>query len=435
MAENIAPPNALEMDDPPAQDSPNHILNSLNNDCIQEIMRRLKTLADILNAAEVCTCFQKNAKQYCSSFFKSLRIDDTAVGPHILTLDRVPSFLQIFGHLIRSIKWNFTRDHELDEQTLNTIAKYCGKTLIELSIHGHKLNFDTSLKFHALEKMELYDSEVTHFSALSQLKSLKLTFIKIKHCDWLAQEFPQLEEAKFNAFHKLRNRMLMEFLRLNPQLQSLELHCCRHISSSIFEDIGKRTPNLVNLCINPCKGIQKTFDENVIHLSALRKLKSLRIECQKFSGRALIDSLAEHQVPIEDLTIFGGRFDPNNQIVRDFSESIPKLTMIRKLTLSFIFDEMLIKFAKELENLREINVFRDADVTPWAIQEALKHGKQLKWLLIHFDEISLDSIDYDLILTRATGQTHVELYYREGSIEVDDDVLIQNSKWLKIEKY
>lgn len=60
----------ITINDPPDQASPTHILNVLNNDCIQEVFRRLQSIEDFLNAAEVCTQFQENAKHCFPPIYK-----------------------------------------------------------------------------------------------------------------------------------------------------------------------------------------------------------------------------------------------------------------------------------------------------------------------------------------------------------------------------
>lgn len=45
----------------PAQDSPKHILNALNDYCIQIILRKLTNPSDFVRAAETCYRFQANA--------------------------------------------------------------------------------------------------------------------------------------------------------------------------------------------------------------------------------------------------------------------------------------------------------------------------------------------------------------------------------------
>lgn len=331
----------------------------------------------------------------------------------------MPKISYVFS-AIKSIQLN--RDH--DEATLNVIAKFSGKTLSSFTIHGHDLDFNTQSPFEALENLTLHDLTISNFAQLSQLKSLKLAFVRVKHSDWLAQEFPKLEDVKFYSFHKLRDNILIEFLRLNPQLQSLELNCCPRISSSVFQDIGIRSPNLVKLNFDPCKGLQSTFDMNMVHLSRLRKLKSLRIECHKFSGCALIDSLID--VPIEHLTVVG--------TVRDLAESIPKLKQLKTLWLSFIFEKMLVNVAKELPDLEKFTVGGSYDVTLCGVKEVLEHGKSLSSLSICLDEISVDLDDFNSILSLAKGRVHVELRFYEGVVHVEEKVLQANREWLKIEK-
>lgn len=410
----------IQIEKPPAHDSPKNILNVLNNDCLQEIFRRLKKMRDFLSVASVCTRFEENAKECFPSEFKSIRINDASDTPRALPLECVPKFLMKFGSFIRSIEWSWTQDQEHDDETLNQIAAYCGKTLTELTVYGHKLNFNTQSQFEALEKLELYDATIHDLGALAPLKSLKLTFVKINDCDWLAKEFPKLEEAKFYAFHKLRDQMLTEFLRLNPQLLSLELICCRRITTSVFQNISHRSPNLVKVGFEPCKGLQSTFDANMVHLSDLQQLRSLHIECHRFSGRALISSLANNNVPIENLTVEG--------LVSDLAECIPKLDSLKKLHVSSIYEEMLIDIVEKLNALEEISVRRSYDVTLCGIKETLELGKRLSRFSIHMEVLSMDLEDYNSILDVAGGRVQVELFYKNGEIAVEPDVLKANRK-------
>lgn len=126
---DILSSSTVEIEDPPDQDSPKHILNILNDDCLQEIFRRLKQMRDFLSAAKVCTRFQENAIECFPSTFKSLRIDDANDAPTSLPLEYLSDFLSIFGHFIQKIEWSWTQDREHDDDILNQIAAHCGKTL------------------------------------------------------------------------------------------------------------------------------------------------------------------------------------------------------------------------------------------------------------------------------------------------------------------
>lgn len=61
-----------------------------------------------------------------------------------ISIARVESLLQIFGHLIDSIQWNKT-DRAYDIEVMNIIAKYCGQTLSELIIRDNNVNMRTEI--------------------------------------------------------------------------------------------------------------------------------------------------------------------------------------------------------------------------------------------------------------------------------------------------
>lgn len=62
------------MDTPPAQDSPNHILNALSDYCIQLILRRLDDKEDFWSVAEVCKRFRANAISCYPTEFRCITI-------------------------------------------------------------------------------------------------------------------------------------------------------------------------------------------------------------------------------------------------------------------------------------------------------------------------------------------------------------------------
>lgn len=169
----------MHVEIPPSQDSPKHILKALNEDCIQLILRKLENVRDFLNAAETCTRFQANAKITFRAQYKEIRIDELkyynkSIDRYTVTLDRLDSFLSIFGHLIMELHYIvlfFDKDNEI----LNMIADYCGKTLNKLrvgpTIGGkyHSIYFNTRSKFQALEELEIRRSQVFHCNYHSQL--------------------------------------------------------------------------------------------------------------------------------------------------------------------------------------------------------------------------------------------------------------------------
>lgn len=98
---NAVPPPFITP--PPPQSSPQHMLNALNDKCIQHILGYLiGGVEDFLSAAEVCEKFQENAKQCYSSIYTDFEISSRHNQEYHLTLHRVKDYLKIFGHLIKS---------------------------------------------------------------------------------------------------------------------------------------------------------------------------------------------------------------------------------------------------------------------------------------------------------------------------------------------
>lgn len=83
--------------DVPDQDSPQHILNCLNDYCIQLIISQLKTRMDFLNVANTCHRFRMNAKSY---FGQGVYMEYDE-----LSLEDENRFSNIFGNGKKYLKW------------------------------------------------------------------------------------------------------------------------------------------------------------------------------------------------------------------------------------------------------------------------------------------------------------------------------------------
>lgn len=84
---------------PPHQESPNHILNTLNDDCLLELFESpVFSLWDLVTIANVCTRFHGVAKKA----FRTKSIDDKEIF-RAIDLWRMEEFFCAFGELITSI--------------------------------------------------------------------------------------------------------------------------------------------------------------------------------------------------------------------------------------------------------------------------------------------------------------------------------------------
>lgn len=102
----------------PAHDSPNNILNTLNDFCIQEILRRLESV-DFFNASMTCKRLHENAKMCFLIVFQP----DTFIRIEKPTkVDDVQYILNMFGHSIKKLRWIASGDRKIDSKIFEVIA-------------------------------------------------------------------------------------------------------------------------------------------------------------------------------------------------------------------------------------------------------------------------------------------------------------------------
>lgn len=229
------------MDAPPAQNSPQHILNVLDDDCIEEIMRRLTNLNDLINAAEVCQRFQ-NAAKICFKKFQS-RHQKIVIGSQYFGYDRnwiVPfaradNFLYIFGSQLLCVCVNATLNEAHNVWIVKLIAEFAGKSLKELVLQNCDIDF-IQMKFSVLERLIIYNTMPHNLHICSQLKFLQITLqCPFSHRgdltnqgSWYIQRIPTLKTVQFYGISDLTDAMFAEFLSLNPQLEELKMAFCEN---------------------------------------------------------------------------------------------------------------------------------------------------------------------------------------------------------------
>lgn len=208
---------------PPAHDSPQNIINILNDDCIQAILLKLEFDQDFFNAAEVCIRFQENVK-FCLPFRRITFGDDQLRST--IPFELTERFLKIFATNIKCINLNYN-ETSVYQHHLDLISHYCGNTLRELSIRSRTnhsiLTFH--LPFAALNKLLLRNVYLHNFNPTyicPELKNLQLFFCyDTEYLKWLENEFSNLTYVEFNFSH-LTIEILNEFKQRNSQLMVVE---------------------------------------------------------------------------------------------------------------------------------------------------------------------------------------------------------------------
>ncbi|XP_031637117.1 uncharacterized protein LOC116349706 isoform X2 [Contarinia nasturtii] len=406
----------------PSRDSPKNILNLLNDECIQAILRKLTNVGDFLSAAETCTQFQENAKQCYPPEFKEFSIDNEYIKwKHPLSIKCAPSFLRIFGHLIQSLelKYNGVDQKEKENYTkvLKMIENHCGRSLIELVVNGIDISSTNFSKFHVLEKLNISCCSMIAMELPLKLKVLKLNYVKCEEkFEWHQNHAIHLEEAEFYNVDYLEDSTFIEFLKFNSQLQRLTINHCDHLTPSVFEEISNLVPDLIelNIGIRPIFGYH--YNGLVTQLGELRQLKCLNFIAYNQSITSLINTLAWNNLPIEDLTINDARFE---------LEDLLKLKQLKRLEFSrctTISSDVFVKIVKNLPVLTKIQI--KSNISPHELIKALEYGKHLIELKIFTFDMHIDLHTYESILMLIKGQLELTVY--DGTIDVDDDILVKN---------
>lgn len=361
------------MDAPPAQDSSKHILNALDTDCIEEILRKISNINDFLRAAQVCQQFQQSAKAVFHSKFQrntrqpwfqsilsraqvqllTIRIvkREQCLTDNDLPVDCVEEFLCIFGSQLNYLSIYTTLNRENDDNLLKLIAKFAGKSLKGLQLNSsvnelNKLNVDFGqTQFLALEDISLVGKiGMRNFKRCSsKLISLRISAsLKLTKEPWFIQHMPRLVAVSFMV-NEMTDNMLADFLSLNPQLEELDI-CCwgSSLSASVFSNICKYSKNLNFLDLR----IEKLVSEDMNLLASLLKLTRCHIY-NVDSIDAVINAFARANIPIESLVVDGNRFSGEHLM----TINTLKMLMMTSSNKSCTVPEILLKTQPSLKNL------------------------------------------------------------------------------------
>lgn len=358
------------MDDLPAQDSPRHILNMLNDHCIQEIIRRLDRLEDFLSVAETCTRFQSNAQNCFKLKFKKIIIGGNVNTVKNLPTPRIQSGLSIFGHLIEQLFWLATKNPAIDKESFKSIGHFCGKTLNHITIGNYNGMLRKRLRFTALQSMSLHEASARNCEFHSQLKSLIMHHRGSIPIQLRIREFPNLQHLSLRGIKSLTNVRLSKFLSLNQQLTKLEIDKCAHLTPPIFEDVGKYLSNLEHFkFIDPLRVL---WEDELVPLCRLRALRRLQLTTLSIG---CIHILAENNVPIDSLSFYWPSFE-------NLLKNMPKLPKLKKLQVQLLVTaDSLIRLLQAQPTVEELNVPHFEHITMHIIETAFIYGSNLTKLL------------------------------------------------------
>lgn len=408
------------MENPPAADSPRHMLHTLNDDCITEIMRHLRSFEDFLNVAQVCRRFQRCAAK-AQYKFESLVINTDGMeiqmmhgGVDNAPLHHTPMVLQIFGHLITSIVWKSNVKYNLlslNEDIFESIVKFCRKILKELVIYDYTPKDRKRKSFEVLERLELSHKELIKWNCEENL--------------WFIRQIPSLKEFSYKCDEKFTIDLFAEFLSINPQLEILTLFDCFNMKPIIIETIGMHATNLRTLRLNQIDRL----NGDILHLKTLRQLSELQVDRAPRILDLLLNMFDEYNIPINSLSIC--------VMAPEAARNAPTLETLKRLTVKKysstgggVFDELLINLATSQTALEFICIYGGNTFSGHGLASVLEIGRNLKEVEFKSTSIEVNIDFYYLLLNLVNDRVKVKMFVE--AVDVPRDILDANWEWLEI---
>ncbi len=447
-------------------DSSKNILDILNDDCIDEILRRVDILMDLLSLAEVCKRLRKCAmQQYRIRYETMLTITTPIIAtifsmpdrsrfrqvqiakwdhcrfPDFVHLNRSVTFLRIFGSMTKNILFQSTNS-QIDDTIFRSIVEYCGRTLKALSLTTYDANFEQTP--FELEHLCLCQSTPKNLSTNS-LKTLYITGFtnpSDEHEVWFMQKLPELK--RFIIDGRVTDDMASEFLSLNPQLEVLVILSLK-LTVAIFKSIS----NCLNLTRLQLLDLSQStppdvFEANLRLLSSLKKLKGLTISVGQYESIAnLFDLFVENGIPMENLTIAlfsspdaHANSDPLYRNLRTIN-TLKNFSFVVKgfVSNSGEMFEKIVRTQPSLEKLRIDGAYsgKGVDLSMTNLATILKYALNFKKLKFYINKLEGNEKDYERALFYAKkNRVPVSISVKRGKYTVPLEVLMENRKWIEV---
>lgn len=459
---------------PPDQSSPSHILNSLDDDCLHEVLKYLR-LRDLCKVAEVCVRFKQIATQHFKTHHTQVNVVDLIEIGHTDDYDSDESepsyesedvewededwedmlpcsnnlkladhFFRNFGSMVKHLILSTDIvDHKNDQDLLLKLtATHCTSLtnleLVGLEVRNSVVGILCPL-FASLTKLTLKNLTISNnfgklLSVCGELKSLRLDFILVGKEKWLRQSIPKLEALEINLILDL-NELLNPIMALNENLKALSI-TLSNLPSSIFKTITHRLPRLESLLLHQGEW-DNAIEKNIQHLTKLKSLKILKLNFKSIELKPLVDHLAKENVPIEQLSILHGTVD---------KELITSLLELKSLENIGLYNVKLTKgsltdLAKRLTQLAELSLNNVSGVNMSQIKDLLPFAKNLRLLKMTSAEsdFRINTAVYDSLLHIVKNRSNrtklaIQIVSNRTQISMPRSILAQNRYWLEIKE-
>lgn len=400
----------------PDQESPQNILNSLNDDCLRAIFEADDlSLDDLCSVGSVCNRFNDIAKRVFESRYKNEA--ECLKQMRTKPLWKIEEYFRIARNSSISY-W----DYEDPELIIGFILKYCQNLKVLI---WNDLNQST------LSEMRIFLDQLTELE-LSSVHSCDFTGIftsdaALERLDiWGMHDKSRLPDVYLPKLTNLRLSGIDEpalfgsvegLLQLNSQINTLSID--NEISHDFgFERALKHLPNIKELSIRSTRYYYKeeNNETDFTYLPQLKCLKSLRYEGYYSTMKPLLGVLVDSQVSLDCLILDYFHDDTDYPM-----EYFPNLKVVECFKIGRLDSEWTSKFLKSLPNAKEIEIFTER-MTLEDIHEVLLHNNHLTKItfrLLDIDDNCL-SCDDDTVdaIDRIRREEEIDL---KVMIEIDSE--------------
>lgn len=433
--------------DPPAQDSPNHILNALIDDCIDHIFRRIFNVQDYLNMAQACKRFQRRAQICFRTQFPSVGIFTLPETIRELRNEVIPStraveLLSTFGPSIQEVRLITTPNREHDDEIFNAVVKFCNNTLegFHITARDRPCTIDFEQKFPALRKLELYHAPPMNFDQGHALETLSVGDMDPSG---IIRAFPRLKrfDCADNDYepYYITDDMICKFVMLNPQLEVLKLRSCSNVTPNILRAIGENSVSLATLFMTDFR-VSPILNMNLPYLGLLTQLRFICIRFDTLDPfEIMVNTFAENKVPIEEIRLqLFFIADHSNDTCSDFKT----IKTLKHFSLS-VFDEdidvfnanglifNLVRTQTALETMRILP--NDIPVSMKTVRNVLAYGTKLTKFdlkIAILEELNLDI--YESVLCFVKNRTRVRIMIDNRQSQCIPEDVPTDNEWLLV---
>ncbi|XP_055320385.1 uncharacterized protein LOC129577423 [Sitodiplosis mosellana] len=259
-------------------------ITDVPDDCLEHIFKKLE-LMDLLNVAHSSKSFKGALDLAYTSTYggkkvilrndkPSYKVDKCKIHIHDLLMSL--KLLRCFGHKIRSLVCMNNPDVLLERY----VNSFCADSLekIEFSFAWDGAWENLRKPFTKIEAVRFNSysdlkADVTDFNVwFPQMRRLEFIGTGAKNCSFIAKHFPNLEHVAIIEYYlvdySFDSSNIVELLRLNPQIKSLELHDYFLVTAAFIQSISEHLQRIETLAVGFCEFFIHT--DGVVHFQNVK---------------------------------------------------------------------------------------------------------------------------------------------------------------------